>query len=76
MAYKGMGKTKAYLAALNKCHDILIKEKNPMAITQYVRFNSLLPDLEIENEDVLGYFQNMQKNGPRPGMPTRARQSI
>ena len=76
MAYKGMGKTKAYLAALNKCHDILIKEKNPMAITQYARFNSLLPDLEIEDEDVLGYFQNMQKNGPRPGMPTRARQSV
>ena len=74
IAFKATGEEDNFREAMDLCREMLSKEDYALAHTQYHQFRDWfteLPELLIEPPVV-----ESRRNGPRPGMPNKARQAI
>lgn len=74
LAHQKMGNDEGYRHAIEACHDMLAPERDPLARRLYASFGELFSQLEPAWPDLDMLLP--PPVGPRPGLPTRARQVI
>lgn len=74
IAYKAMGNLAAYEEAMDRCVEMLSRSDHTLAHSQYHQFKKWMVELPEPSAEPVAV--NAPREGPRPGMPYKARLNL